>query len=106
MRRTLKIFLAAALIASAAGAAAAENWPFFKNDAERSGNSQLTAGATYSFKGEVEWSAPVPRDTSSSPSVYGGTIYFGTNDGAMYAYSLKTGDSSRATTAGSTASTR
>ena len=92
MRRTLKIFLAAALIASTAGAAAAENWPFFKNDAERSGNSQLTADAADSFKGEVEWSAPAPRDTSSSPAVYGGTIYVGSNDGAMYAYSLKTGE--------------
>ena len=91
MKRQIQVIIAAAAIISAAAAANAENWPLFKNNALRSGTMPTETISTARLAGQREWTTQLWQNIASSPAVYKGKVYFGSNDGVVYALNLNTG---------------
>ena len=92
MKRRIQLIIAIAAIACAATSACAENWPLFKNNGLRNGTMSTEMASSVRFAGQREWTTQLWQNIASSPAVYKEKVYFGSNDGVVYALNLYTGE--------------
>ncbi|MCF0247708.1 MAG: PQQ-like beta-propeller repeat protein, partial [Synergistes sp.] len=88
MKKFVYLLTAAMIFASTSAQAA--DWPFFKNNPQRTGSSEANNPAQIS--GKIEWTVQTSQRIHSSPTVYKNKIYYGTKDGTLNAIDLNTGN--------------
>ena len=78
------------LVTFGVGIASAENWPMFRANPNRTGNIAETTAGTTAISGRITWQRQVDDGIQSSPALFEDKVYFGSNDGNLYA--LRTSD--------------
>jgi len=74
--RFLTVFaLAAATLASAAGAAAAENWPHWRGPNFNGSSAEKGLPETFGKSKNVAWTAPLPGPSAATPIVWGDRVF-------------------------------
>lgn len=82
-----RVFLISALLLLTGLSALAEDWPCFHRSPDRTGLSSETLVPPL----VVAWQFQTGGAVSSSPAIVGGTVYFGSYDGKVYALDAATG---------------
>ena len=70
--------------------ASAQDWPMFRANIRRTGNTADTASGA-EFTGRKDWTVKIPDAVRSSPAIYGSSIIFGSNNANIYSLDLYSG---------------
>ena len=92
MNRNLRILAAAALVLTLGTSLAwGESWPVFRGNERRTGLASAPSTAPSAVKGELVWRLQTGGAVSSSPALWGNTLFVGSNDGSLYALDAESG---------------